>query len=244
MKAGKMRGTEAVIGPIACFCVALGGLPLAGGIAQAQDREARYLRIAPIEQYLMNREAEIALARTAAPPSVSAGAEVLVLGRKGYETAVRGKNGFVCIVERSWMSPFDDPEFLNPDQRLPLCLNPPAARTHLPFTLKATVLALSGMAKDQMFRELKAAYDNKELPLPDPGSMCFMMSKQQYFGRKYGNADPHTMFWFPQAAHMSWGAGLPGSPIFIHQDSPDPITTFVISVSQWSDGTSAPKEAN
>ena len=244
MKVGKMRRNEAVIGPIAWLSVVLGGLLSAGAIAQAQGAETRYLRIGPIEQYLMNREAEIALARTAAPSSISAGAEVLVFGRKGYETAVKGKNGFVCIVERSWMSPFDDPEFLNPDQRLPLCLNPPAARTHLPFTLKATALALSGMAKDQMFRVLKAAYENKELPLPDPGSMCFMMSKQQYFGRKYGNADPHTMFWFPQSAHMSWGAGLPGSPIYIHQDSPDPITTFVISVSRWSDGTSAPKETN
>jgi len=239
-----MRGNEAVIGPIACFCVALGWLPLAGGIAQTQDAETRYVRIAPIEQYLMDREAEIALARSAAPSSISSEAKVLVLGRKGYETAVNGKNGFVCIVERSWMSPFDDPEFLNPDQRLPLCLNPPAARTHLPFTLKATALALSGMPKDQMFRALKAAYENKELPLPDPGSMCFMMSKQQYFGRKHGHADPHTMFWFPQADHMSWGAGLPGSPVYIHQDSPDPITTFVISVSQWSDGTGAPKETN
>jgi hypothetical protein len=239
-----MRGNEAVIGRIVCFCAALGWLPLAGRIAQAQEAEIRYVRIAPIEQYLMDRDAEITLARSAAPSSISAEAEVLVLGQKGYETAVKGKNGFVCIVERSWMSPFDDPEFLNPDQRLPLCLNPPAARTHLPFTLKATALALSGTPKDQMFRQLKAAYENKELPLPDPGSMCFMMSKQQYFGRKYGNADPHTMFWFPQKDHMSWGAGLPGSPIYIHQDSPDPITTFVISVSQWSDGTSAPKEAN
>jgi hypothetical protein len=244
MKVGKMRGNEAGIGRIACFCVALGWIALAGGVAQAHGAETRYARIAPIEQYLMAREAEIALARSAATSSISAEAEVLVLGRKGYETAVKGKNGFVCVVERSWMSPFDDPEFLNPDQRLPLCLNPPAARTHLPFTLKATALALSGMPKDQMFRVLKAAYENKELPLPDPGSMCFMMSKQQYFGRKHGNADPHTMFWFPQADHMSWGAGLPGSPIYIHQNSPDPITTFIISVSQWSDGTSAPKETD
>src|SRR6202034_3330200 len=103
-----MRGNQVVIGPVASFCFALGGLLSSGGIAQAQAAETRYLRIAPIEQYLMNREAEIALARTAAPSSMSAGAEVLVLGRKGYETAVKGKNGFVCIVERSWMSPFDD----------------------------------------------------------------------------------------------------------------------------------------
>ena len=62
--------------------------------------------MAPIEQYLMaNRNAEIALAQSAGPESISREAEVLVLGRHGYETAVKGKNGFVCVVERSWMAP-------------------------------------------------------------------------------------------------------------------------------------------
>jgi hypothetical protein len=206
----------------------------------AEDDKAQYLRPAPMEQYLMpDRNAEIALARSAAPDSISRDAEILVLGRHGYETAINGKNGFVCLVERSWMAPFDDPEFLNPDQRLPLCLNPPAARTHLPFTLKATELALAGISKTEMFGTLKAAFENKELPLPAPGSMCYMMSKQQYFGRKFGNADPHLMFWFPQADKISWGAGVPRSPVYVHQDSPDPITTFIISVGNWSDGTAA-----
>src|SRR5579863_6699147 len=110
--------------------------------AQALDAKTAYAGMAPLEQYLMtDRTAEIALARSAAPESISREAEVLVLGRHGYETAVKGKNGWVCVVERSWMAPFDDPEFLNPDQRLPLCLNPPAARSHLPLTFKMTELA-------------------------------------------------------------------------------------------------------
>ncbi|MFY9741393.1 MAG: hypothetical protein WA252_04220 [Candidatus Sulfotelmatobacter sp.] len=225
--------------------IGLGGFALvallsAGLRARADDANASYLKIAPLEQYLMpDRNAEIALARSAAPESISHDAEILVLERHGYETAIKGKNGFVCLVERSWMSPFDDPEFLNPDQRLPLCLNPPAAQTHLPFTVKATELALAGTSKTEMFNTLKAAFEGKELPLPAPGSMCYMMSKQQYFGRKYGNADPHLMFWFPKSDNISWGAGLPGSPVFVHQDSPNPITTFVISVGRWSDGTAA-----
>jgi hypothetical protein len=142
-------------------------------------------------------------------------------------------------VERSWMAPFDDPEFLNPDQRLPLCLNPPAARTHLPLTFKMTDLALAGLSKTQMFDSIKGAYDKKALPLPEPGSMCYMMSKQQYFGRKYGNADPHLMFWFPKTGDMFWGGGLHGSPVYVHQYSPEPITEFIISVSKWSDETPA-----
>lgn len=208
-------------------------------LGHAQAVQALYVRIAPIDQYLMDRRAEITLAKSAAPASISRDAEVLVLGRKGYETAVAGKNGFVCIVERSWMAPYDDPEFLNPDQRLPLCLNPPAARTHLPLTIKATELALSGMSKSRMFDAIKAAFARNELPLPAAGSMCYMMSRQQYFGRKDRNADPHLMFWFPRGAKMDWGAGLPASPVYVHQDTPDPVTTFIISVSTWSDGTAA-----
>src|SRR5580658_7777892 len=211
-------------------------------LGQAQDVQALYVRIAPIEQYLTDREAEIVLARSAAPESISRDAEVLVLGRHGYETAIKGKNGFVCVVERSWMAPFDDPEFLNPDQRLPLCLNPPAARTHLPLTFKTTELAMAGQSKTQMFDSIKAAYDKKELPNPEAGAMCYMMSKQQYFSRKVGNADPHLMFWFPQKDHLSWGAEFAGSPVDIHQYSPQPITEFDISVSKWSDGTAAPTD--
>src|SRR5271167_4693747 len=208
--------------------------------ARAQESGPAYERMVPIDQYLMaDRNAEIALARSAAPVSISRDAEVLVLGRHGYETAVKGKNGFVCVVERSWMAPFDDPEYLNPDQRLPLCLNPSAARSHLPLTFKMTELALAGLSKTQMFDSIKAAFDQKKLPLPEPGSMCYMMSKQQYFGLKYGNADPHLMFWFPKTDDIFWGAGLFGSPVYVHQYSPEPITEFSISVSKWSDGTPA-----
>jgi len=206
--------------------------------ARAQHSGPVYERMAPVDQYLMtDRNVEIAFARTAAPASISLDAEIWVLGRHGYETAVKGKNGWACIVERSWMAPFDDPEFLNPDQRLPLCLNPPAVRTHLPLTFKTTALALAGLSKTQMFDSVKAAYEKKELPLPEPGAMCYMMSKQQYFGRKYGNADPHLMFWVPKTDDMFWGAGVRGSPVYVHQYSPEPITEFIISVSKWSDGT-------
>jgi hypothetical protein len=211
--------------------------------APAQAAQAAYSHLAPIGEYLIaDRDAEIALARSAAPGSIARDAEVLVLGRRGYETAVRGTNGFVCIVERSWMAPFDDPEFLNPDQRLPLCLNPPAVRTHLPLTFKMTALALAGLSTRQMFDSIKVAFDTRELPVPEPGSMCYMLSKHQYFGRKFKNADPHLMFWFRKTDDMLWGAGLPGSPVYVHQYSPEPITEFIISVSKWSDGTAAPAD--
>ncbi len=212
--------------------------------AQAPAHDAvLYQRLAPADQYLMpDQAAEIALARSAAPKAVGQAAEVLVLGPHGYQSAVKGVNGFVCLVERAWMLPYEDPMFLNPSVRLPLCLNPPAARTHLPFTNKATALALAGLAKTQMFDSIKVAYATHALPMPEAGSMCYMLSKQQYFGTEHGHADPHLMFWFPSNVAMQWGAGEDGSPVYVHQDSPDPITTFVISVGKWSDGTAAPVE--
>src|SRR6202451_915645 len=210
---------------------------------QAQDPGPLYERMVPIDQYLMtDRNTEIAFARTAAPESISRDAEVLVLGRHGYETAVKGKNGWLSVVERSWMPPFDDPEFLTPDQRVPLCLNPPAARTHLPLTFKTTELAMAGQSKTQMFDSIRGEVDKKELAVPEACSMCYMMSKQQYFGRKYGNADSHLMFWFPKTEDTFWGAGLPGSPVYVHQYSPQAITEFIVSVFKWSDGTDAPKD--
>ena len=111
--------------------------------AMAQDAATPYPKMAPIEQYLMDRTAEIALARSAAPESISGDAEVLVLGRHGFETAVKGKNGFVCIVGRGWSSAAD-PDFWNPKVRVPICMNSPAARTYLPAITKITDLALAG----------------------------------------------------------------------------------------------------
>jgi hypothetical protein len=210
---------------------------------RGQDSKDSYPAMAPLEQYLMDHDAEIALARSAGPASISRGAKILVLGRHGYETAVEGNNGFVCMADRGWMLPFDKPDFWNPRVRLPLCMNSPGARFHLPLALKTAEWVQAGMTKDQMSAHLKTAYDNKELPLPENGSMCFMMSKQQYFGDKEGNGeDSHLMFWFRQREHVDWGAEADDSPVNVHQFSPQPITEFTISTSKWSDGT--PVSAN
>ena len=91
---------------------------------RAQDPKTRYPSMAPVDQYLMpDRDTEIALARSAAPDAISRDATIFVLGRHGYETAVEGKNGFVCAVERGWTAPTDNLEFWNPKNRSPICYN-------------------------------------------------------------------------------------------------------------------------
>ncbi len=137
--------------------------------AMAQAAKTPYPNMAPIDQYLMaDQAAEIALARSAAPESISRDAEVLVLGRHGFETAVKGKNGFVCIVGRSWTSAAEA-DFWNPNVRVPMCVNAPAARSYLLRLTKETEWGLAGRTPAQMDEAIAAALDKKELPAMDLG---------------------------------------------------------------------------
>ncbi len=209
--------------------------------AKAQDAKGPYPRMAPLDQYLIaDQNAEIEFARSAAPDSVSRDAEVLVLDRQGYKTAVKGTNGFVCMVQRSWAAGIDDPDFWNPKLRAPICLNAPAVRTFLPFLIKRTELVLAGRSKDQMFAAIEAAIDKKELPMQEIGAMSYMMSKQGYLNDRAGHWHPHLMFFVPLTEPAVWGAGLPGSPVVAaFFDTPERLTVFLVPVGEWSDGTAA-----
>ena len=204
--------------------------------AMAQGATTLYPKMAPIEQYLMDRTAEIALARTAAPESISGDAKVLALGRHGFEIAVEGKNGFVCIVERSWTSA-NDADFWNPKVRTPICYNAAAARSLLPRNIKRTDLILAGHTQAQTDGAIFAAVDKKELPAMEPGAMCYMMSKQGYGGDTAPHWPAHVMFFYSGIDPASWGANLPGSPLMAVSDDREKLTEFAVGVGRWSDGT-------
>jgi hypothetical protein len=209
------------------------------GWRQAEAQAATpYASMAPLDQYLIaDRNAEIALARSAAPPSIADNAEVMVLERGGYKTAVKGTNDFVCMVERSWTAGFGNPEFWNPKTRSPICFNPPAARTYLPMTIARTKLALAGKSEPQMLEAITSALDKKELPALEAGAMCYMLSKQAYLGDQAGHFHPHLMFWAERTELKSWGAGMPGSPVIGGEEIPGRLAVFMIPVADWSDGT-------
>ena len=185
---------------------------------QAQDEKASYSSMASIDQYLMtDRNAEIALARSAAPEAISREARILILARHGgNETGVEGKNGWVCVVERSWMSPFDNPEFWNPKLRGPICFNPPAARSVLPITYTRTEMVLAGLSKARIIDNAKAAYDKHQLPALESGAMSYMMSKDAYLTDADGHNMSHLMFYAPLMDGAAWGADLPGSPVMLN----------------------------
>ena len=202
--------------------------------------QSPYPRMAPLQQYLMTRDAEVALARSAAPSAISAAAEVLVLGRTGYVPAAKGGNGFVCLVERSWGASTTDPDFWNPKVRGSLCLNPQAARTVLPIYLLKTKLVLAGRSKADIISGIASAFDGGKLPSLAPGAMSYMLAKRQYLSDQGRHWHPHLMFFVAGDAAKSWGADLPGSPVMAANDPEERMTIFFVWMGKWSDGSRAP----
>jgi hypothetical protein len=227
-----MRANGWVFGLALLFC--------AVGSVEAEETRPVYPEMAPLVQYLAVRPSEeVALARSAAPTSISGEAEVLTLGDHGYETAMKGKNGFVCLVERSWGAGFDDAEFWNPKIRAPMCLNPAAARTVLPGYLERTQWVLAHTSKPDMITRSRSAIASNLFVMPEPGAMCYMMSKQAYLSDANRHWHPHLMFFLAHTDSLAWGANLEGSPVFAAKGDPEPVTTFFVPVVKWSDGTPA-----
>ncbi len=216
--------------------VVFGALLLGASVAQAAPAAA----MAPLDQYMMPRDAEIALAKSAAPASISGDATIMVLTPKGYETAVKGSNGFVCFVERAWLAELTNPIFWNPAVRGPDCLNPAAARSILPHDLERAKWALGGLTIPQMIERTKAEIAAKTYIMPEPGAMSFMLSKEQKLGTSGTHWHPHLMFFVPAKSDGDMGANLSGSPV-LHPfaTAPDAYGTFLVPVSTWSDGTPA-----
>ena len=214
-------------------------IALAPCALRAQASGTPYPSMAPVDQYLMpDRATEIALARSAAPSAISRDAKILVLGRRGYETAVEGTNGFVCYVERSWLASFGHREFWNPKIRSPVCLNPPAARSILLMDAKRTELVLAGLSTEEIKDRLTVAFAKKELPAVEPGAMSYMMSKDGYLTDDGDHDLAHLMVYTPVMKADTWGADLPYSPVMLGAvgNAAEPFTLFIIPVAHWSDG--------
>ena len=235
-------------------CILLSAFALAAALgapepALAQDAKQTYASMAPLDQYLMDRDAEIALARSAAPDAISRDAEILVLTQRGYETAVKGKNGFVCMVGRSWMGMFDWPEFWSPKVKAADCMNPEAARSILPIAELRTRMVIAGRSKTEILSAVRAALQNQQLPKLEGGAMDYMMSKSSYLTDQGSHNEAHLMFYAALNDGKDWGANAPGSPVVSapywffspkgqsQMEGLPPIVVFLVGVAEWSDGT-------
>jgi|GEM_PF-178728 len=218
----------------------------------AADQTAPYPRMAPVSAYLMDRNQEIALARSAAPESISKDATILVLTPVGYETAVVGNNGFVCMVSRSFSSAPDWPERWNPKIRAAECQNPQAARSIAPLAKLRTAMTLAGRSDTEIMARIKTALRTKEVPPLASGAMSYMMSKSSYLSDDGDHDMAHVMFFIPSKDGSNWGANAAGSPVFGGNywfATPDhaaetatlpPLSVLLLGACTWSDGTPAP----
>jgi len=206
----------------------------------AQGTKNPYPAMAPLDQYMISDEkTEIALARSAAPASISDSAEVMVLQRDGYKTVVNGTNGFVCLVERSWGQGTDEAEFWNPKMRAPHCFNAQAAKSFAQIYLMKTKLVLAGKSKAEIANAVATALDQKQLPALEPGAMAYMMSRQQYLNDQGKAWRSHTMFFSPGDMTKSWAADAPNSPVMMVNDPQERVTILLVLADKWSDGTAS-----
>jgi hypothetical protein len=246
---------EKIAARVAVGALALVSLLSMTASTRAQEEERPYPKMLPLSQYLMDRNAAIALARSAAPEGISKDASVLVLTPKGWETAVKGTNGFVCMAGPSWTASIDFYDVWSPKQRGAICLNPAAVRSILPIYRKLTQMTLAGVTSvKERIAGIQEAYAKKEIPPVEPGAMSFMMSKDAYLthlGHSHNLC--HVMFFLPMKDPAELDANDPNSPIsstsmwFPDPDKPDsplnkelpPLRTVPIEVPYWSDGTLA-----
>jgi hypothetical protein len=227
---------------ISCLSLATLLAACASAYGQTTQPGSKYPTMAPLEKYLMAPADEIALARSSGPPSISGHASVLVLGKQGYYVAVKGDNGWVCLVERSWTAGLDDPEFWNPKGRGPSCFNRPAVLSVLPQYVERTKWALAGDTREEIAKKAQAAYASHHFADPASASFAFMLSKGGYLNDEVaGPWLPHVMPFIAYNQLAIWAAGQKGSPILAgpHMRPYEPMTIF-IPVRRWSDGSPGP----
>jgi len=190
----------------------------------------------PLNEYMMTREAEVSLARSAAPDQISAHATVKILTTSGYRVAVQGENGFVCLVMRGWTAPTYTPApFRNfvyySKLRAPICFDPVASRTVLPYYELRTKLGMEGKDPDAIARGVETAYALGKLPKREGVSFAYMWSANQDLGPGIGAWYPHMMVFAPYYTNsMLGGNTFGGSMPIVTDDAGTPFTVCVVPV--------------
>jgi len=190
----------------------------------------------PLTDYMMPRDAEAALARSAAPASISERATIKVLTASGYQIARQGDNGFVCMVMRGWAAPTYSPAEVrelvyDPTVRAPICFDPEAARTVMPYYELRSKLGMQGKTPDQIAEGVQAAYTRGELPKRDEVSFGYMWSADQHLGPGVGHWHPHMMVFSPYYKNSMLGGNGFGSPLpVVTDDAGTPFAVVVIPV--------------
>jgi hypothetical protein len=197
---------------------------------------AQQSKYPPIDRYLMPRDAEVALARSAAPPSISDHATIKVLTRSGFEVVHQGDNGAVCMVMRGFSAPTYTPApfrdlVYDATVRAPICFTAPAAKVAMPYYELRTTLALSGKSPEEIATAIHEAYANGKLPHRDGVTMAYMWSAHQHLASGINAWHPHMMLFAPKYDNAMVGGNAFGSPLpQLTDDAGTPFSVVVIPV--------------
>ena len=206
------------------------------GAATALHAQSGHPAAPPLRDFLLPREAEIALARSAAPPSVTDRATIKILTESGYRVAQPGDNGFVCMVLRGWSAPTFTPGFVRdlvyePRVQAPICFNPVAARTVLPYQELRAKLGMAGKSPDEIRDAVEAAYANGAIPAIDGIGFAYMWSADQFLAPPIGAWRPHVMVYTPYYSNaMLGGHSFDSALPHVTDDEGTPFCVTVIPV--------------
>jgi hypothetical protein len=203
------------------------------GVSAVQAQSGKY---PPIAAYLMSHDAEVALAKSAAPANISARATIKVLTTSGYAVDRRGDNGFVCMVMRGWSAPTYTPEqfrdlVYDATVRAPICFDPGAAQMVMPYYELRSKLAMEGQPPDRIAQRVEAAYARGDLPRRDGVSFAYMWSANQHLASGIGRWHPHIMVFSPYYKNAMLGENQFGAPLpQVTDDAGTPFAVVVIPV--------------
>ena len=189
----------------------------------------------PLSEYMMATEAEVALARSAAPEKVSARATVKILTPSAYKVAAQGDNGFVCMVMRGWAAATSSTAqerdlVYYAKLRAPICFDPVASRTVLPLQELQAKLGMEGKGPDQVTDTVQAAYAKGELPRMEAVAFAYMFSADQDLGPGVGAWHPHMMVYTPYYENSMLGGNEVESGLPVVGNGGTPFAVTVIPV--------------
>ena len=211
------------------------GLAIAPSAALNWAQELKY---PPMSEYMMQQDDEIALAKSAAPAEISDRATIEVLSSTGFRVVHTGDNGFVCMVMRGFTgAPTFSPAPLrslvfDSKTRAPICFNPLAVKTVLPYYELRTKLGIAGKTPDEITQAVQSAYANGAIPKRAPVSFAYMWSADQVLGSS-GHWHPHMMVYVPNLDNAMLGGNPLAGPLpTVGDDAGTPFAVLVIPVDQ------------
>jgi hypothetical protein len=169
-------------------------------------------------QALLSPEKEIELALKAGPVHLRSEATVYIFGKRGYEKARTGTNGFNCMVNRDGIQ--------NGDTAVhPTCWDPEGSRTILPVMLRVGELLAQQKSAAQIARDIDEGFAQGKFHSPSKAGIAYMLAGDVKFDPKSGQLSTTE---FP-AHYMIYAPGVTNADIGMSKDATTPGLPFVYS---------------